>query len=84
MIILRKIKNETRREKINFEFIKNVNYNYKIVKRLIKVVYNKINKFDQFNSIYINLNVLSSKIYTNENLLRQVFINTNIVFSTIF
>ena len=79
MITLRDMKNQSKKKQINFECNKNANYNYKTIEKFIKIVYNEIEKFDFFDSIYKNsiIIVLSHEIQFNENLLRQIFINTN-------
>ena len=79
MITLRDMKNQSKKKQINFECNKNANYNYKTIEKFIKIVYNEIEKFDFFDSIYKNsiIIVLLHEIQFNENLLRQIFINTN-------
>ena len=52
IIILRNMKNVSKKKQINFECQKKQNYNFIVVNKLIKTIYNEINKFNSFDSKY--------------------------------
>ena len=87
MIILREMREIFKREQINFECNKEQDYNFVNVNKLIKIAYNEIDKSNSFDSNYKNVMqiILSYDTITeqtNDELLKQMLINSNQVFST--
>ncbi|KAG7008283.1 hypothetical protein G7Y79_00006g019030 [Physcia stellaris] len=85
MVILRGMRDQPKRDQINFEHNKNADYDYKNVKELIKAAYSEIRKPDPFDPVYKDtaVTLLSHGTQTNEDLRRQVLINTNQAFPAI-
>ena len=87
MTILRNMKNVSKKKQINFECQKKQNYNFIVVNKLIKTIYNEINKFNSFDSKYkktmqMMLFHTTNFDQINDELLKQILINSNQVFST--
>ena len=83
---LRGIKDQFKREQINFEYNKGSNYLYLTIKRLIKAAYSEVGKPNPFNPDYKDAKGLvlpGHASQTNDELLRQVLINTNQAFPAI-
>ena len=69
-----------KRNIISFECNKNVDYVFIIIIRLIKIVYNEINKINSFDLEYrnvIKINLFNIISMFNEKLMKQMFININ-------
>ena len=89
MIILRNMKNVSKRKQINFEYQKEQNYNFIAVNKLIRTIYNEINKLNSFDSKYKKIMQMMLFHTTNfdqinDELLKQILINNNQIFSTMF
>ena len=86
MITLKRIKNVNKKNIISFECNKNVNYVFVIIIRLIKIIYNEINKINSFDLEYrdvIKINLFNVASMFNEKLIKQMLININQAFSTL-
>ena len=89
MTILRNMKNVSKKKQINFECQKEQNYNFIVVNKLIKAIYNEINKFNSFDSRYkktmqMMLFHTTNFDQINDELFKQILINNNQIFSTMF
>ena len=89
MIILRNMKNVSKKKQINFECQKKQNYNFITMNKLIKAIYNQINKYNSFNSKYkkimqIILFYTTNFDQTNDELFKQILINNNQNFLIMF
>ena len=87
MTILREMREIFKREQINFECNKEQDYNFVNVNKLIKVAYSEIDKSNSFDSNYKNvmqiiLSYDTATEQTNDELFRQMLINSNQIFST--
>ena len=72
-----------KRERISFECNKDADYSYANVLRLIKAAYSEIGKTNPFDPNYkdsLKLTLPGASALTNEELMRQVLINTNQAF----
>ena len=77
---MKKIRDVNKRNIISFECNKNVDYVFVIIIRLIKIVYNEINKINSFDLEYrdvIKINLFNIISMFNEKLMKQMFININ-------
>ena len=84
--IFKGIKNKIKRNKITFECNKNADYFFTKIKKLIAAAYNKVSKISFFNFKYkkaMQVFLIKLLVFIND-LLRQVFINTNTVFLALF
>ena len=84
MAILRGMKDQFKREQINFECNKGSDYSYPTVEKLIKAAYSEVGKpnpFDPSNKDVTGVVLPHGRpVQTNDDLLRQVLINTNQAF----
>ncbi|KAL9100381.1 MAG: hypothetical protein Q9163_004239 [Psora crenata] len=87
MAMLRGMKDQHKKDQVNFECNKGADYMYTTVENLIKAAYSEVGKPNQFDLTYKGSSgaVLpqGSTIQTNDELLRQVLINTNQAFPAI-
>ena len=78
MIMFRDMKNQFKKEQVNFDCNKKSNYFYFNVKRLIKAAYNQIDKSNFFEAnIIVEIMMFQRHYVTNDELLRQTLININ-------
>ena len=52
MMILKEMRDEDKKERVFFECHKNANYFYDMIKKLIKVIYNQVEKISSFDFSY--------------------------------
>ena len=86
MATLRGMRDQFKREQINFECNKSSDYDYLTVERLIKAAYSEVGKPNPFDPDYKDARGLvlpGNGSLTNDELLRQVLINTNQAFPTL-
>ena len=86
MTILREMKEIFKKKQINFECNKEQDYSFVNVNKLIKIAYNEIDKSNSFDSNYkdvmqIVLSYDTVTEQTNDELFRQMLINSNQIFS---
>jgi len=87
MSVLKKMKDDSKKKRVFFECYKDVNYFYDMIKKLIKAVYSKVEKISSFNLSYkkfMQISLRNSEIITINELLKQIFINTNVAFLVLF
>ena len=87
MATLRGMRDQFKREQVNFECNKGSDYSYQTVEKLIKAAYSEVGKPNPFDPSYKDtMGVVlphGRTSQSNEELLRQVLINTNQAFSAI-
>ena len=81
IIIFRKMRKLYKKEQISFECNKNVNYSFINVQKLVKAVYNEINKSNLFDSEYnnsIRVVLLNNRLVSFQiDVIYQVILNQN-------
>lgn len=86
MTVLKEMKNENKKKKVFFECNKEINYFYDMIKKLVKAIYSEMSKISSFDLSYkksMQISLQDSDIITIDELLRQVLININVVFSAL-
>ena len=83
--MLRDMKNQFKKEQINFDCNKKSNYFYLNMKRLIKTIYSQIDKLNFFETnIVVEVMMFQRHHVTNDELFRQTLINCNVTTITGF
>jgi hypothetical protein len=83
--VLKEMKDDSKKERMSFKCHKDANYFYDMIKKLIKAVYSKVEKISSFDLSYkksIQISLRNSEIIIMNELLRQILININVMFST--
>jgi len=86
MTVLKEMKDDSKKKKMFFEYNKDANYFYDIIKKLIKAVYSKVEKINSFDLSYkkfMQISLRNSEIITTNELFRQILININAAFLTL-
>ena len=85
MATLKGMKDEARRDRITFECNKDADYFFSKIKKLVAAAYNEVGKISPFDSGYKKAMqvFLTGLPASMDDLLRQVFINTNAAFSAL-